>query len=133
MLYFDNTGNMESMTAVTALSALAQQTRLAIYRMLIQNRPDGLTAGSIGRALELAPATLSFHLRELSHAGLVRARQQSRFIYYRADAEAMGKLLGFLVENCCPASRASEGPASESSRIAAPAAKPVVRPKTRVA
>ncbi|HVR94588.1 MAG TPA: metalloregulator ArsR/SmtB family transcription factor [Casimicrobiaceae bacterium] len=132
---------MESKTAVQALGALAQETRLAIFRMLVQQGPAGLSAGSIGDSLKLAPATLSFHLRELSQAGLVRARQQSRFIYYSADFSAMNALLGYLAENCCRASSAPGDDAtcpspcmpSELGRIAPSDPKPVVHPKWRVA
>ena len=133
---------MESRTAVQALSALAQETRLAIFRMLVQQGPAGLSAGSIGGSLKLAPATLSFHLRELSQAGLVRARQQSRFIYYSADFSAMNALLGYLAENCCRASAFAPGDdatcpspcmPSEPRRIAPSDPKPVVHPKWRVA
>ncbi len=134
---------MESKTAVQALGALAQETRLAIFRMLVQQGPAGLSAGSIGDSLKLAPATLSFHLRELSQAGLVRARQQSRFIYYSADFSAMNALLGYLAENCCragsactpgdDATRPSPSMSSEVGRIARSDPKPVVHPKWRVA
>jgi len=134
---------MESKTVVKALGALAQETRLAIFRMLVQQGPAGLSAGRIGDSLKLAPATLSFHLRELSQAGLVRARQQSRFIYYRADFSAMNALLGYLAENCCRASGAfapgddatcpSPCMPSELRRIAPSDPKPVVHPKWRVA
>src|ERR1700693_1647005 len=94
---------MESTAAVRTLGALAQETRLAIYRMLVESGSAGLAAGKIGEALKLPPATLSFHLRELSHGGLVCARQQSRFIYYSADFTAMNGLLGYLADNCCRA------------------------------
>jgi ArsR family transcriptional regulator, arsenate/arsenite/antimonite-responsive transcriptional repressor len=125
---------MELQFAAVALGALGQETRLSIYRMLVRQGPAGLAAGQIGDALSLAPATLSFHLRELTRAGLIRARQQSRFIYYSADEPAMNKLLGYLAQNCCPASTASQDASSEPPRrIAPPPAKPVVRPKTRAA
>jgi DNA-binding transcriptional ArsR family regulator len=134
---------MESTAAVRALSALAQETRLAIYRMLVESGSAGLAAGKIGEALRLPPATLSFHLRELSHAGLVCARQQSRFIYYSADFTAMNDLLGYLADHCCRA-RAAYMPAddathpsprtpSEPRSIAPSGPKPVVHPKRRVA
>jgi DNA-binding transcriptional ArsR family regulator len=124
---------MESKFAAVALGALGQETRLSIYRMLVRQGPAGLAAGRIGDALKLAPATLSFHLRELTYAGLIRARQQSRFIYYSADDAAMQNLLGYLAENCGRASIASQDVSLEPRRIAPPAAKPVVRPKTRAA
>lgn len=92
---------MEIKTAVTLLAALAQDTRLAIYRLLVQQGPAGLPVGQIGARLGVAPATLSFHLKELSRAGLIAARQESRFIYYSANFAAMNALLGFLTENCC--------------------------------
>jgi len=84
-----------------ALAALAQETRLSIFRALVVAGPDGLAAGRIGEALEVPAATLSFHLKELSHAGLVTARQEGRFIYYSVDFEQMAALMGFLTENCC--------------------------------
>jgi ArsR family transcriptional regulator, arsenate/arsenite/antimonite-responsive transcriptional repressor len=92
---------MEISTAVVALGALAQETRLLIYRKLIQAGPEGLSVGLIRDALEVPPATLSFHLKELNHAGLVRQRQEGRFIYYSADFEQMSALMTFLTENCC--------------------------------
>jgi DNA-binding transcriptional ArsR family regulator len=87
--------------AVRSLGALAQETRLAVYRLLVQHGPSGMAAGEIATALGIAPATLSFHLKELSHAGLVLARQEGRFIYYSADFAAMNALVEFLTENCC--------------------------------
>ena len=92
---------MEIRTAVTALCALAQETRLAIFRLLVEAGPEGLCAGDIGARLGVAPATLSFHLAQLANAGLVDARQQSRFIFYSANFEAMNGIDGFLTENCC--------------------------------
>jgi DNA-binding transcriptional ArsR family regulator len=92
---------METTHAVDALAALAQGTRLAIYRLLVQSGPDGLAAGAIGEKLELAPATLSFHLAHLARAGLVQSRPDGRFIIYSADFAQMDTLVGFLTENCC--------------------------------
>jgi DNA-binding transcriptional ArsR family regulator len=92
---------METTDAVKALGALAQETRLAIYRLLVQAGPEGRAAGTIGEALDIPPATLSFHLAQLAGAGLVRSRQDGRFIYYSADFESMNALVGFLTENCC--------------------------------
>ena len=92
---------MESIIVIIALSALAQETRLAVFRLLVQAGPTGLPAGEIAARLNCPSNTLSFHLRELSHAGLVRAARQSRSIIYTADFEAMRGLLGFLTENCC--------------------------------
>jgi ArsR family transcriptional regulator len=92
--------------AVKSLGALAQATRLEVFRLLVKAGPAGLAAGRIGEALGVAPATLSFHLKELAQAGLVEARQDRRFIYYSADFERMNGLLAFLTENCCEGSAA---------------------------
>ena len=88
-------------TAVTALGALAQETRLSIYRLLVEEGPEGVSVGRIGEALKVPGATLSFHLKELARAGLVTLRQDRQFIYYSADFECMAELLTFLTENCC--------------------------------
>jgi len=92
---------MESKSAITSLAALAQETRLAIYRLLVEAGPTGHSVGEIGAAIPTAPATLSFHLKELANAGLVLARQDGRYIFYSANYEHMNALLGFLTENCC--------------------------------
>jgi ArsR family transcriptional regulator, arsenate/arsenite/antimonite-responsive transcriptional repressor len=92
---------MEIKTAVTALGALAQETRLSIYRTLVEAGPEGVAAGRIGEALEVPGATLSFHLKELARAGLVSAKQEKQFIYYAADFEQMAELMTFLTKNCC--------------------------------
>ena len=92
---------MESEDAVGALSALAQETRLSIFRLLVQAGPGGVAAGRIGETLDVPPATLSFHLKELAHAGLASSRQEGRFIYYSADYERMAALMTFLTQNCC--------------------------------
>ncbi len=94
--------------AVAALAALAQETRLAIFRLLIEHAPDGLTAGAIALRLKLAPATLSFHLKELASAELILDRRESRFIWYRANVAGMNGLLGYLTENCCRGSVACD-------------------------
>ena len=92
---------MKTTSAVSALGALAQETRLAIFRLLVQKGPDGLCVGDIGAKLRLAPATLSFHLKELTHAGLLEAHQEGRFIYYAPDFDHMNELVSYLTENCC--------------------------------
>jgi ArsR family transcriptional regulator len=124
---------MEHKTVIAILGALAQDTRLAIYRLLVRQGDVGLAAGRIGAALSLAPATLSFHLRELSQAGLIRARQQSRFIYYSADRAALKNLLRYLAESCLHSSEALQEMEPQIPLALPPTAKPVVRPKTRVA
>jgi ArsR family transcriptional regulator len=92
---------MEIKPAVIALAALAQETRLAIFRLLIEAGPEGVSAGRIGETLEIPGATLSFHLKELARAGLISSRQQKQFIYYATDFEAMAELMAFLTKNCC--------------------------------
>ena len=92
---------METKQAVQSLSALAQETRLGIFRLLVQAGPEGMAAGQIGEKLDLAPATLSFHLAGLTRARLARSRQEGRFVFYSADFQAMNALVGFLSENCC--------------------------------
>ena len=92
---------METTQAIQALSALAQESRLAIFRLLIQQGPSGLAAGAIGERLDLPPATLSFHLAGLVRAGLAQSRQDGRFVYYTASFENMNGLVAFLTENCC--------------------------------
>ena len=92
---------MKTGDAVNALAALAQDTRLAIFRLLVQAGDGGMPVGSIGEKLKLPGATLSFHLKELSRASLIKGRQQGRFIYYAANFEQMNGLVAYLTENCC--------------------------------
>lgn len=87
--------------AVAALAALAQESRLMIFRLLVEAGPRGLPAGAIGQRLGLPGATLSFHLTQLRHSGLVRHWRNGRSIFYAADFPAMNTLMGFLTENCC--------------------------------
>jgi DNA-binding transcriptional ArsR family regulator len=101
---------METKQAIQSLSALAQESRLAIFRLLVRAGPDGMSAGSIGEKLDLPPATLSFHLAGLARAGLAQSRQDGRFVIYSADFENMNGLVAFLTENCC--SGASCAPAN---------------------
>src|SRR5258706_419694 len=92
---------MESKTAVASLAAVAQDARLAIFRLLVQKGPDGLCVGEIAAKFDMAPATLSFHLKELAGAGLLVARQEGRFIYYAPNLKEMNDLVSYLTENCC--------------------------------
>ena len=92
---------METKQAVDALGALAQETRLALFRLLVEAGPAGLPAGEISARLGLPAATASFHLAQLSRAGLLASRAQGRFVIYSADYDCMNALLGFLTENCC--------------------------------
>ena len=87
--------------AIRALAALAQETRIGIYRFLVQQGPQGLPASAIAEKLDLPNATFSFHVKALSQAGLVTARQSGRFIYYSANYPVMNDLVGYLTENCC--------------------------------
>jgi DNA-binding transcriptional ArsR family regulator len=101
------------MQALEALAALAQETRLKVYRLLVEAGPEGLSAGRIGQELDLPPATLSFRLAHLTRAGLAKGRQEGRFIIYAADFQNMNALIGYLTENCC------------GGQSCAPAAKPI--------
>ena len=121
------TTTTDATRAVAALAALAQETRLAIFRLLIEYAPDGLTAGAIALQLKLPPATLSFHLKELAGAGLILDRRESRFIWYRANVAGMNGLLGYLTENCC---RARGSVACDSECAPAASCKPS-KPRTR--
>ena len=89
------------MKAVKSLNALAQDSRLQVYRLLVQAGPEGLAASDIAERVGIPANTLSFHLKTLSHADLVTSRQEGRFIYYSANYEQMNALVGFLTENCC--------------------------------
>ena len=92
---------MEKSDAIAVLGALAQESRLDIFRLLVQAGTDGMPAGQIGERLGLPSATLSFHLNQLKHAGLVTFRRESRSLIYMAEYPAMNALLGYLTENCC--------------------------------
>ena len=98
------TNSTKTKQAVSALAALAQATRLSIFRLLIEAGPAGMSPGDIARSLDIAAPTLSFHLKELVHAGLVGGDPRGRFIVYRADFDAIETLIRFLTENCCRAS-----------------------------
>ena len=92
---------MKVTSAVARLSALAHESRLAVFRLLVQKGPGGLCVSELLAKLDISPATLSFHLKELTAAGLLKSRQEGRFIYYMPDFPAMNALLGYLTENCC--------------------------------
>lgn len=92
---------METRQAIAALGALAQESRLAVFRLLVRTGPQGMAASKIAEQVGVAPSSLSFHLKELSIAGLVSARQEGRFVIYAACFDAMNDLVGFLTENCC--------------------------------
>lgn len=111
---------METYDAVTALCGIAQSTRLEIFRLLVRHGPSGLPAGRIGGKLNLPNATLSFHLAQLKHAGLVTCRREGRSLIYAANFEAMNSLLAYLTENCCREGEDACAPGSfEASSAAA--------------
>ncbi|HEY5807611.1 MAG TPA: metalloregulator ArsR/SmtB family transcription factor [Povalibacter sp.] len=97
---------MDTKHAVDALGALAHEYRLGIYRLLVEQGPDGLAAGAIGEAVGLAPSSLTFHLQNLHRAGLIMQRRESRSLIYSVDFDAMNDLVGYLTENCCAGSSA---------------------------
>lgn len=92
---------VDAARAVDALGALAQEHRLALFRLLVQAGADGMAAGAIAEALALPNSSLSFHLAHLTRAGLIRQRRQGRSLIYTADYAAMNALVGYLMENCC--------------------------------
>ena len=92
---------MQTNLAIAALAALAQESRFAAFRLLVQAGPRGQSASSIAASLQMPASSLSFHLKELTHAGLVAPRQEGRFLIYVAQFGAMNGLLAFLTENCC--------------------------------
>ena len=99
---------MEEQDVIRSLSALAQEIRLRVFRALVVAGPDGMTPGELGEALGVAPTTLSFHLKELSHAGLIVPTRDGRHLIYRADYAEMNALLGYLTENCCRGASCAE-------------------------
>lgn len=92
---------MNTKEAISALGALAQESRLAVFRLLVCAGPSGMAASRIAEQLGIPPSSLSFHLKELTYAGLVHPRQEGRFVIYAANFDAMNALVGFLTENCC--------------------------------
>lgn len=110
--YFYIFGIVETKDAVAAMSALAQDTRLDLFRLLVQQGPAGLPAGRVAERLGIPPATLSFHLSQLRHAGLLVSRRDGRQIVYAADYARMSALLSYLTENCCRSGASSCAPPS---------------------
>ena len=92
---------MEIEGAVTALAALAQESRLSVFRLLVRAGKEGVAAGVLGEQLDIPPATLSFHLKTLTHAGLISSRTEGRFVIYSANYAAMDELVAYLTEHCC--------------------------------
>lgn len=114
---------MNSKQAVNALSALAHEHRLGVYRMLVEAGPEGLNAGTIATRLKVPPSSLTFHLQNLHRAGLVTQERRSRELIYAADFDAMNGLVGFLTENCC-----GEGAACNTQCVPARAVKKAKKP-----
>jgi DNA-binding transcriptional ArsR family regulator len=92
---------MEKKSVVNALASLAQESRLDIFRILVQAGPKGMSAGKISEMTGMPPSTMSFHLKEMLYADMVYSRQEGRFVIYSANFETMNSLLGYLTENCC--------------------------------
>lgn len=116
---------MQMKQILLALAALAQETRLSVYRLLVEHAPEGLTAGEVAERLGVAPASLSFHLKELTRAGLIVPRPEGRFVWYSADLDAMNGVVGYLTENCCRSSavcdpKCAPGPRSIAAVVPTP-------------
>lgn len=109
---------MENKNALAALAALAQESRLAVFRLLIEAGPDGMSPGQISERLGLPPSSLSFHLKELTHAELIAPTQNGRYLIYAAQMPTMQALIGFLTENCCGGKPC--GPASAAALATLP-------------
>ena len=119
---------MKTSGVLVALAALAQETRLAVYRLLVEHAPEGLPAGQVAERLGIPPASLSFHLKELTHAGLIVPRPDGRFVWYSADLDAMNGVVGYLTENCCRSSAVCDPKCAPKPRqIAAVVAPPPKR------
>jgi ArsR family transcriptional regulator len=108
---------MEHTHAVGAFSALGHEHRLAVYRLLVEAGPDGLSAGAIAGALGLAPSSLTFHTQALLRAGLITQRRESRLLIYAADFAAMNSLIAYLTENCCAGAKGCAAPSSQVAPI----------------
>jgi DNA-binding transcriptional ArsR family regulator len=92
---------MDAKQVIAALGALAHETRLAAFRLLVERGPEGLSAGTLADALAVPPSSLTFHLQQLTHAGLITQRRLSRRLIYATDFAAMNEVMGYLTENCC--------------------------------
>ena len=114
---------METEKAVVALESLAQQSRLGIFRLLVEAGPDGLPAGQIAEQMALPAATLSFHLSQLKHSGLLACRREGRSLIYSADFAAMNDLVAFLTDNCCGGDAAQCAPVAPCATVCTPPAK----------
>lgn len=130
--YFHIIGNMETDRAVLALEALAQHSRIAIFRLLVEAGPGGMPAGEIAASVGLPAATLSFHLSQLKHSGLITCLREGRSLIYSADFAAMNELVGFLTDHCCGGDASQCAPAcSPPSAWAKASRPPAVKTRTR--
>ena len=124
LIFFDISRNMESIRnlapgdAVAALGSLAQEHRLALFRLLVQAGPDGMAAGALAEALGVPNSSLSFHLAHLTRAGLIGQRREGRSLIYTANYDAMNALVGFLTENCCGGAECATAPARQERKSA---------------
>jgi ArsR family transcriptional regulator len=119
---------MKKAQTIAALAALAGESRLDVFRLLVQCGPDGMPAGEIGARLKIPSPTLSFHLNHLKHAGLVTSRRDSRSIIYSADYKAMNELISYLMENCCRGDTDQGAPA-----VCKPSQEATIKPRFRTA
>jgi DNA-binding transcriptional ArsR family regulator len=103
---------VETKNALAALNAVAQESRLAVFRLLVRAGPQGMAASKIAEHLQIAPSSLSFHLKELSHAELVLQQQEGRFVIYTANFATMNALIGFLTDNCCAGNTCHPAPST---------------------
>jgi ArsR family transcriptional regulator, arsenate/arsenite/antimonite-responsive transcriptional repressor len=115
---------MEASSAVRALGALAQEVRLRIYRAVVGVGPTGMTPGAIAQDLDLSPSTVSFHVKELLHAGLLTQERDGRFLIYRPNVAAMNDLLAYLTAHCCQAVRCEATPFMAGAACATPSVLP---------
>lgn len=124
---------MQTKEAVVSLAALAHESRLGVFRLLLEAGPAGTTPGRVAESLGLTPSTLSFHLKELANAGLVTSRAESRFLLYAVDLDRMAALMAFLTENCCKGMPGECLATLETalSRCSAPSSTPVPKGKSR--
>lgn len=109
---------MKTSDAATIFTALANEKRLGVFRLLVEAGPEGIAASDIARTLKITPTTLSFHLKELSHAGLADARQDGRFIYYAANFRRIDAVMTFLTDNCCAGAACEAAPARPKRKSA---------------
>lgn len=118
-LCFDISRNMESSEVLAALGSLAQEHRLALFRMLVQAGPEGMAAGALAEALAVPNSSLSFHLAHLHRAGLIDQRREGRSLIYRTNTPAMFSLIGFLTDNCCGGEDCTPAAATHAKRRSA--------------